>query len=83
MLKIGSVRWKGRCSRHRTYNPAIDGLGGIRGGCRRCELLLDIYTQHMKLVALIREFGTRDEPKPDAEQSELRGRQMSLLDLVN
>jgi hypothetical protein len=83
MLKIGSVRWKGRCARHRTYNPAIDGLGGIRGGCRRCELLLDIYTQHTKLVALMREFGTRDDAKPERTQPEQHDRQMSLLDLVS
>jgi hypothetical protein len=63
MLKIGSVRWKGRCSRHPAYNPEIDGLGGIRGGCKRCEMLLDIYAHHSKLVRSIREFGTREEPK--------------------
>jgi hypothetical protein len=66
VLKIGSVRWKGRCSKHPAYNPELDGLGGIKGGCRRCEMLLDIYTHHAKLVRAMREFGTREEPKEKA-----------------
>lgn len=79
MLKIGSVRWKGKCSKHPKYNPEVDGLGGIRGGCRRCDLLLDIWTHHSKMIRLIREFGTRDEPKP-ASPDPVDDRQLSLLD---
>lgn len=81
MLKIGVVRWKGRCARHPRYDPAADGIGGIRGGCKRCELLLDIYTQHDKLLRLLREFGTKPTPRPKSELQEL-DRQLSLLDLV-
>jgi len=63
MLKIGSVRWKGRCGRHQGYNPEQDGEGGIRGGCGRCRLLLDIFLHHTRLVRLMREFGSSDERK--------------------
>jgi hypothetical protein len=80
VLKIGAIRWKGRCSKHQRYNPETDGLGGIRGGCVRCELLLEIYGHHSALVRLIREFGTRPEVKPKARAAG-SDRQMSLLDL--
>ena len=81
MLKIGSVRWKGRCGKHPRYDPEIDGLGGIRGGCSRCDMLLDIYQSHSKLVRLMREFGSREQPKPKPVPTpEVDSRQMSLLD---
>lgn len=79
MLKVGSVRWKGRCAKHPAYNPEIDGMGGIRGGCKRCEMLLEIYTHHARLVRLMREFGTRESAKPE-KPAAIDGRQMSLLD---
>jgi hypothetical protein len=78
MLKIGSVRWKGKCSKHPGYAPEIDGRGGIRGGCRRCELLLDIYTHHTAMVRLMREFGVRPELR--AGRRDPDDGQMSLLD---
>jgi hypothetical protein len=80
MLKIGSVRWKGRCSKHPRYNPEIDGLGGIRGGCIRCEMLLEIYSHHASLVRLIRQFGSRPEASERRGSSPEHTRQMSLLD---
>jgi hypothetical protein len=80
MLKLGSVRWKGRCGKHPRYDPEVDGLGGIRGGCKRCEILLEIWQHHSQMVRLMREFGTREGRRhrlgEDADQS----RQMSLLD---
>jgi hypothetical protein len=78
MVKVGSVRWRGRCSKHPRYDPKIDGLGGIRGGCRRCEMLLDIWSAHAKLIRLIREFGTREDTTipPPASNTD---RQMSLF----
>jgi hypothetical protein len=82
MLKIGSIRWKGRCHKHLGYNPEIDGLGGIRGGCKRCEMLLEIYTQHMLLVRLMREFGSRLDSKPRLQSNGDEERQMSLLDII-
>jgi hypothetical protein len=80
VLKIGAIRWKGRCSKHQRYNPETDGLGGIRGGCVRCELLLEIYSHHAALVRLMREFGSRPEAKRKS-QAAAADRQMSLLDL--
>jgi hypothetical protein len=80
MLKIGVVRWKGRCSKHPRYNPEMDGLGGIRGGCRRCEMLLEIYTNHTSLVRLIREFGTRADVRTRSAEEKDASRQLSLLD---
>jgi hypothetical protein len=64
MLRIGVIRWKGHCAKHPRYHPETDGLGGIKGGCRRCEMLLDIFNQHRSLIRLVREFGTRPEPPP-------------------
>jgi hypothetical protein len=82
MLKIGSVRWKGRCGRHSTYNPELDGPGAIKGGCRRCQMLYDIWDAHSKMVRLINEFGHREDgPAAPGKNgaSEDEGRQMSLL----
>lgn len=78
MLKLGSVRWKGRCSKHPAYDPEVDGMGGIRGGCRRCEMLLEIWTHHSKMVRLMREFGTREEARARTAET-VEDRQMSLL----
>jgi hypothetical protein len=39
-----SLRWKGKCLRHARYNPEKEGQSGIRGGCRRCQLLFDLYS---------------------------------------
>jgi len=79
MLRVGSVRWKGKCSRHPAYDPEADGPGAIKGGCQRCTLLLEIHGHHQQLVKLIRQFGTREEkPRPAGEGAE--GRQLSLLD---
>ena len=79
MLKLGTLRWKGRCSRHPRYDPAVDGEGGVRGGCPRCLGLLEIHQQHERLVAMMRGFGpTRERPvKP---QNALEGRQRGLFD---
>lgn len=53
MVTLGTVRFKGRCDRHPGYNP-LDGMGGIIGGCRNCQLLLEIHDAHGRLVELIR-----------------------------
>jgi hypothetical protein len=60
MLKIGTLRWKGRCSRHPKYDPN-DGEGAIRGACSRCYTLLEIHRQHRRLVQMMREFGPARE----------------------
>ena len=82
MLRIGSIRWKGRCHKHPGYTPEMDGLGGIRGGCKRCELLLDIYNQHGSLVRLIREFGSRAETKPKSADDENVDVKCPCLDII-
>jgi hypothetical protein len=82
MLKIGSIRWKGRCQKHPGYVPEVDGLGGIRGGCTRCHMLLDIYTHHAALLRLMREFGTRPDSRMKSSADTDRERQLSLLDIL-
>jgi hypothetical protein len=82
MVKIGSVRWHGKCGRHPRYDPETDGLGGIRGGCKRCELLLEIWTQHAKLVRMMREFGTPRESAKAPREDEQARRQMMLPGVV-
>ncbi len=65
MLKLGSVRWRGKCSRHPGYNPAIDGPGAIRGNCPKCNQLLQIFTHHSEVLRLMRTFAPVEE-KPKA-----------------
>lgn len=77
MLTLGTLRWRGRCSRHPTFDPC-DGEGAIRGACARCYALLEIYTQHRRLVELIRAFGPmRDRPTVKVLDD---SRQASLFD---
>jgi hypothetical protein len=81
-LKIRSRKFEGRCWKHKRYNPAIDGMGGIRGGCPRCSLLLEIWETSLRLNQLIRKF----DPAHDDVQvvkvvaSEADPRQMSLIE---
>lgn len=82
-MKIRSRKFNGRCARHKRFNPAIDGQGGIKGGCPRCNLLFDIWEASLKLNQLIRKF---DPSYDDLERrlpdvSEADPRQMSLIEL--
>jgi hypothetical protein len=61
MVKLGTVQFKGQCNRHPGFDPT-DGPGGIRGGCKQCQLLLDIYDAHARLVELIRRV--KDDARP-------------------
>jgi hypothetical protein len=54
MLKLGSIRFHTQCPRRPRYSPARDGLAGIKGGCPKCRLLLDIFESHQNLVSLMR-----------------------------
>ncbi len=56
MLKIGSVKWRGKCPRHPKFDPYLDGRGAIRGGCEKCAALCDIYSHHVQMLALMRGF---------------------------
>ena len=82
-LKIRARQFNGRCAKHKGYNPAVDGRGGIRGACARCSLLCEIWESSLKLNQLIRKFDpTHDDlkrpsgpsrPGPDPRQMSLIG----------
>jgi hypothetical protein len=75
-LKIRSRKFEGRCARHKRYNPAVDGQGGIKAGCVRCNLIFEIWQASLKLNQLIRNDLQRPaKPKPPATDP----RQMSLI----
>ncbi len=81
-VKIRARKFSGRCARHKGYNPAVDGRGGIRGACARCHLLFDIWEASMKLNQLIRKFdpGFDDLERPRATEAPGPDpRQMSLI----
>jgi hypothetical protein len=80
-LKIRSRKFDGRCARHRRYNPAVDGRGGVKGGCARCELLFEIWEASLKLNQLIRRFdpGYDDLVRPKEPKPLHDPRQLSLI----
>jgi hypothetical protein len=80
-LKIRSRKFDGRCARHRSYNPAVDGLGGIKGACSRCNLLFEIWETSLKLNQLIRKFDPKhdDLVKPPQPKVQHDPRQLSLI----
>ena len=78
MLKIGSIRWRGRCPRHPSFNPYTDGRGAIKGACAKCAALADISEMHQKMIALMRNFAPPQParkpvpiPAPDRRQTNL------------
>ena len=82
-MKIRSRKFSGRCSRHKGYNPAVDGPGGIRGACARCQLLLDIWETGMRLNQLIRRFDPTLDDLEQPKKPQAMGvdpRQMSFMD---
>lgn len=82
-MKIRSRKFNGRCARHKRFNPAIDGQGGIKGGCPRCNLLFDIWEASLKLNRLIRKFDPShdDLERPRTDVPEADPRQMSLIEI--
>jgi hypothetical protein len=79
-VKIRSRKFTGRCAKHKAYNPAVDGRGGIRGGCTRCELLADIWETSIKLNGLIRKFDPQyDDLEKPAPVFQPDPRQLSLI----
>jgi hypothetical protein len=66
MLKIGSVRWRGKCSKHPGFDPAIDGPGAVRGNCQRCLDLLAIHDLHQRAQRLMRTFRPAEDKKQAA-----------------
>ena len=63
MLKIGAVRWRGKCSRHPMFDPLEAGRGGVKGGCPRCTALVEILETHQKMMALMRTFAPPADKK--------------------
>jgi hypothetical protein len=80
-LKIRARKFDGRCAKHKRYNPAVDGAGGIRGGCPRCSLLFEIWEASLHLNRLIRRFDPNydDLQRPPASASS-DPRQMTLIE---
>jgi hypothetical protein len=78
-VKIRSRKFDGRCSKHKRYNPAVDGLGGIKGGCPRCGLLFEIWQASLDLNRLIRKFDpNHDDLERAKPESTADPRQMTL-----
>lgn len=77
MLKIGTVRWRGKCSRHPMFDP-LEGRGAVRGGCERCLSLIEILETHQKMMALMRTFAPPPEKKRKPEP--LSSRQIGLFE---
>lgn len=79
MLKIGTVKWQAKCSKHPSFNPSSDGLGGIKGTCQRCQSLLEIYENHQRTMRMMREFAPAGERKPRSTQDRIRELQQPLF----
>lgn len=79
-MKIRSRKFDGRCAKHKSYNPAVDGRGGIRGACARCGLLADIWETSLKLNSLIRKFDpSYDDVQKPVPAPQPDPRQLSLI----
>ncbi len=77
MLRLGTVRFRAKCPRHPRYNPAIDGEGAIKGGCPKCQLLLEIFYAHRQMVALMRQMKDTSQKQAAARAND--GAQMDLF----
>lgn len=64
MLKIGVIRWRGKCSKHPMFDPLTDGPGAVRGGCEKCTTLMEIHNCHQKMLSLMRGFQPPQSRKP-------------------
>ena len=81
-MKIRSRKFNGRCAKHKRYNPAVDGPGGVRGNCPRCTLLCEIWEASLHLNKLIRKFDPHHDDLGCPPQSVPMHdpRQMSLIE---
>ena len=81
-MKIRSRKFEGRCAKHKRFNPAVDGRGGVKGGCLRCGLLTDIWEASLLLNQLIRKFDPNHDdlkrPSPPIQQHDPR--QLSFIE---
>ena len=80
-MKIRARNFDGRCAKHKSYNPPVDGPGGIRGACSRCTLLFEIWQTSLHLNKLIRNFdpGHDDLKRRVEKPPAVDPRQMSLI----
>ena len=78
MLKIGAVRWRGKCSKHPGFDPAMDGPGAVKGNCQRCNDLVVIYDLHQKTLRLMRSFRPMEDRKSLSKEG-MEDRQMGLF----
>lgn len=78
MVNLGTVRFRGRCSRHPRFDPE-DGAGAVRGGCQRCELLLEIFQTHQRLVELMVKAKNEITPAARAAAATVDDRQTLLF----
>jgi hypothetical protein len=80
MLKIGAVRWRGKCSRHPMFDPFAGGRGAVKGGCVRCLSLVEICELHQKMLSLMRTFAPPSDKKKKTSPSSLSSLQIGLFE---
>jgi hypothetical protein len=62
MLKLGCIRFRGKCSKHPHFDPH-DGRGAIKAGCQKCEKLCEVLDHHTRMLACMREFPPQRDMK--------------------
>lgn len=73
MLKLRIRKWNGKCRKHPNFDPDKTGRGGVKGGCKECNLLVDVWELSGQLNMKIRDAAkvlpaTRErKPKPPRE----------------
>ncbi|MGH9665251.1 MAG: hypothetical protein ACRD9L_12580 [Bryobacteraceae bacterium] len=79
MLKIGTVKWQGKCPKHPMFDPESGGAGAIKGGCTRCQDLQKIFESHQRTLGLMRAYGPGQQARRrpaepiDSRQQDLFG----------
>jgi hypothetical protein len=79
MLKIGAVKWRGKCAKHPGFDPEVDGPGAVKGNCQRCNDLVVIHELHQKAMRLMRTFRPAVEEKKAVTEAGADERQMDLF----
>jgi hypothetical protein len=79
MLKIGSIKWRGKCTKHPRFDPAMDGPGAIRGNCERCNDLVVIHDLHQKALRIMRTFRPVDERRTVVKPGSIEEQQLDLF----
>src|SRR5579863_8770522 len=69
------VRFRGKCSKHPHFDPH-EGLGAIKGGCKKCEALFYILKRHGLLMEQMRQFSP---PREMSKFKKTDDRQMGLF----